>query len=63
MYILKSFSPFFFFHVYLSRIISMQSGGDVRGVFDRLARGIAAVGDSVKKESGKDFMLDPKVDM
>ena len=41
----------------------MQSGGDVRGVFDRLARGIAAVGDSVKKESGKDFMLDPKVDM
>merc|ERR1712136_326871 len=42
------------------RIISMQMGGDVRGVFDRLARGIAAVGESVKKESGKDFMLDPK---
>merc|ERR1712180_349399 len=42
------------------RIISMQSGGDVKGVFDRLARGIKAVGDSVKKESGKDFMLDPK---
>merc|ERR1711997_684454 len=42
------------------RIISMQSGGDVRGVFDRLARGIQAVGDSVKAESGKDFMLDPK---
>merc|ERR1712077_58590 len=42
------------------RIISMQSGGDVRGVFDRLARGIKAVGDSVKAESGKDFMLDPK---
>merc|ERR1712029_1051557 len=42
------------------RIISMQMGGDVKGVFDRLARGIAAVGDSVKKESGKDFMLDPK---
>jgi len=42
------------------RIISMQSGGDVRGVFDRLARGIAAVGESVKKESGRDFMLDPK---
>merc|ERR1711892_1566804 len=34
--------------------------GDVKGVFDRLARGISAVGDSVKKESGKDFMLDPK---
>jgi len=42
------------------RIISMQMGGDVRGVFDRLARGINAVGESVKKESGKDFMLDPK---
>merc|ERR1712025_869194 len=42
------------------RIISMQSGGDVRAVFDRLARGIKAVGDSVKAESGKDFMLDPK---
>jgi len=42
------------------RIISMQSGGDVRAVFDRLARGIKAVGHSVKVESGKDFMLDPK---
>merc|ERR1712183_659822 len=40
------------------RIISMQNGGDVRGVFDRPARGIKAVGDSVKAESGKDFMLD-----
>merc|ERR1711881_46150 len=29
------------------RIISMQSGGDVRAVFDRLARGIQAVGASV----------------
>ena len=42
------------------RIISMQPGGDVKAVFDRLARGIAAVGDSVKKESGKEFMLDKK---
>merc|ERR1711942_276782 len=42
------------------RIISMQSGGDVRGVFDRLARGIKAVEDSVKKESGHDFMLDKR---
>merc|ERR1712198_154533 len=42
------------------RIISMQSGGDVKAVFDRLARGIKAVQDSVKKESGKDFMLDAK---
>merc|ERR1712142_1305705 len=42
------------------RIISMQKGGDVRGVFDRLARGIKAVQESVKAESGKDFMLDAK---
>merc|ERR1712061_101740 len=42
------------------RIISMQKGGDVKGVFGRLARGIKAVGDSVKKESGKDFCLDAK---
>merc|ERR1712013_601589 len=35
------------------RIISMQMGGDVRGVFERLAKGIKAVQDSVKKESGK----------
>merc|ERR1711973_567286 len=42
------------------RIISMQMGGDVRAVFDRLARGIKAVEDSVKKESGHDFMLDAK---
>merc|ERR1712130_163699 len=34
------------------RIISMQMGGDVRAVFDRLARGIKAVEDSVKAESG-----------
>merc|ERR1712131_514719 len=43
------------------RIISMQKGGDVRGVFDRLARGIQAVGDSVKAESGKEFLLDPRL--
>merc|ERR1719325_529023 len=42
------------------RIISMQMGGDVRGVFERLARGIKTVQDSVKAESGKDFMLDAK---
>merc|ERR1719430_2323202 len=42
------------------RIISMQQGGDVKGVFARLVRGIEAVGDSVKADSGKDFMLDPK---
>ena len=38
----------------------MQSGGDVRAVFDRLARGIKAVGDSVRSESGREFMLDAK---
>jgi len=43
------------------RIISMQKGGDVRGVFERLARGIKAVGDSVKAESGKEFMLDARL--
>merc|ERR1712036_196954 len=42
------------------RIISMQKGGDVKQVFDRLARGIKAVEDSVKKESGQNFMKDPK---
>merc|ERR1712115_150463 len=39
------------------RIISMQKGGNVKGVFSRLARGIKAVGDSVKAESGKEFAL------
>merc|ERR1719158_2789970 len=42
------------------RIISMQQGGDVKGVFERLARGIKAVQDSVKAESGKDFQLSEK---
>merc|ERR1719209_2385360 len=42
------------------RIISMQKGGDVKAVFDRLAKGIQAVGDSVKAESGKEFALDEK---
>merc|ERR1711883_2636 len=42
------------------RIISMEKGGDVKGVFGRLARGIKAVGDSVKAEIGKDFCLDEK---
>merc|ERR1711964_516617 len=42
------------------RIISMQKGGDVRAVFDRLARGIKAVQDSVKAESVKDFQLSKK---
>merc|ERR1712066_346917 len=43
------------------RIISMQKGGDVKGVFERLARGIQAVGDSVMAESGKGFLLDERL--
>merc|ERR1711953_689654 len=35
-----------------TRIISMERGGDVKGVFARLARGIAAV-----QESGKEYAL------
>merc|ERR1712111_175099 len=42
------------------RIISMQKGGDVKGVFERLARGIAAVGESVKAECGKEFQYSQK---
>merc|ERR1719431_695634 len=42
------------------RIISMQKGGDVKAVFERLAKGIKDVQESVKKESGKDFCLDKK---
>merc|ERR1712126_788944 len=42
------------------RIISMQNGGDVRGVFCRLSCGIKAVQESNKAESGKDFMLSEK---
>merc|ERR1712168_224203 len=43
-----------------TRIISMEKGGDVKGVFERLAKGIKTVGDSVMKESGKGFCLDEK---
>merc|ERR1712165_405156 len=42
------------------RIISMQMGGDVKGVFSRLASGIKAVQDSVKEEDGRDFQLHDK---
>merc|ERR1712243_276917 len=42
------------------RIISMQMGGNVKEVFERLARGIKAVEDSVKAESGKDFPMSDK---
>jgi len=42
------------------RIISMQQGGDVKGVFERLAKGIEAVAKSIEEESGKKFLLDEK---
>merc|ERR1712099_124298 len=42
------------------RIISMQQGSDVKEVFDRLARGIKAVEDSIYNECQKKFMLDPR---
>jgi len=43
-----------------SRIISMQKGGDVKGVFARLAKGIKEVGAAVKAESGKEYSLSEK---
>ena len=42
------------------RIISMQEGGNVKAVFERLSRAIKAVQESIKKESGKDYMYDEK---
>merc|ERR1712119_274420 len=40
-----------------TRIISMEKDSNIKGVFERLAQGIKAVGDSVKAESGKEFAL------
>merc|ERR1711874_349979 len=40
-----------------TRIISREKGGDVKGVFARLARGIKAVQESVKAECGKEYAL------
>jgi len=42
------------------RIISMQQGGDVAEVFNRLALGIKSIGDCVHKESGKGFQISNK---
>merc|ERR1712042_298342 len=42
------------------RIISMQMGNDVKGVFDRLARGIKAVEESIYKTCQKKFMFDDR---
>merc|ERR1712128_196128 len=43
------------------RIISMEQGGDVKKVFERLAKGIEAVQKSIEEESGKKFLLDEKL--
>ena len=43
------------------RIISMEQGGDVKKVFERLAKGIEAVEKSIMEESGKKFLLDEKL--
>jgi len=47
------------------RIISMEKGGDVKRVFERLSRGIAAIEEGVKKVTGKStiFMSDPILGM
>jgi protein-arginine kinase len=47
------------------RIISMEKGGDVKRVFERLARGINAIEDNLRKISGKRevFMSDPTLGM
>ena len=47
------------------RIISMEKGGDVKSVFDRLSRGVNAVEENLKKTTGKPrvFMSDPFVGM
>merc|ERR1719168_231582 len=42
------------------RIISMQKGGDVKGVFERLARGYQGCRRLSQGESGKDFQISPK---
>ena len=47
------------------RIISMEQGGDVKRVFERLSRGIAAVEEGLKKVTGKTtvFVSDPVLGM
>ena len=45
------------------RIISMENGGDVKGVFARLSVGAKAIEDCVRKETGEEgevFMMHPK---
>ena len=44
----------------LTNLICCPLGSNVTEVFDRLARGINAVEESIFKECGKKFMLDPR---
>jgi len=43
------------------RLISMEQGGDVLGVFTRLAKGVKLIEEGVKKETGAEeaFMMHP----
>ena len=43
------------------RIISMEKGGDINGVFKRLSEGLRLIEDSIKKNGNKAFSLDPKL--
>lgn len=47
------------------RIISMENGGDIKRVFERLSRGIAAIDEGIKRVSGQSvvFMSDPILGM
>jgi len=43
------------------RIISMQKGGDVLGVFTRLVKGIGSMGTTIKEVTGKEFMFSDSI--
>lgn len=43
------------------RIISMEKGGDINGVFKRLSEGLRLIEDSIKKNGNRVFSLDPKL--
>jgi len=43
------------------RIISMEKGGDINGVFKRLTEGLNLIEDSIKKNGDRVFSLDPKL--
>ena len=48
-----------------ARIISMEKGGDIKRVFERLSRGIAAIEEGIKKVTGgsETFVSDPILGM